>query len=96
MALNLNKMKLIKYILSFFKKEKDEYLEYLKKSTGRKWIKYIDESYLCEEKDFYLELDENGNAICTRDARLLPYQTCNGPFCAWFTVPKQNVHLYVK
>lgn len=60
-----------KKIISFFKpKVKDSYLEYLKKSTNKNWVSYIDNSYLCESKNFYLKI-EGEKAKCTRQANLL-------------------------
>ena len=91
-------------IKNLFKKEdKDEYLEYLKETTGKKWIKltnnipFSDDCYLCEKLNFYLRLDNSkGKAICTRQANRLPFQTPMGPFCEWFTINKTEVHIYCK
>lgn len=89
---------IFKNIITFFKfksNKKDKYLEYLKESTKQNWVSFIDNSYLCEEKNFYLEI--NGEkARCTRQANLLPYQTPAGPFCQWFEIDKNKIHKYIK
>ena len=84
-------------VKNLFKKEdKDENLEFLNKTTGRKWEKHV-KGYVCWSANYYVEIDELGYmAKCTRQAKTIGLQTTNGPFCEWFNIEKSKIYIYLK